>query len=84
MDTKQLHILRHALGTGEKGTKPSYRNHFVTGENSSDYADCMTLVADGLMVHCRGNALSGGDDIFMVTDAGRVAARPERKASANV
>lgn len=70
----QLSILRHALGIGEDGCAPSYRNHFVTGEGGSDHALCMALVAAGLMTRHSGNALSGGSDVFAATSAGRLAA----------
>lgn len=70
----QLGILRHALGVGEDGCAPSYRNHFVTGEGGRDHALCMALVAAGLMTRYSGNALSGGSDVFGATNAGRAAA----------
>ncbi|WP_313244011.1 hypothetical protein [Stenotrophomonas rhizophila] len=70
----QLSILRHALGVGEDGCAPSYRNHFVTGEGGRDHALCMGLVAAGLMTRYSGNALSGGSDVFGATNAGRAAA----------
>ncbi|CAG2089073.1 hypothetical protein XCY_001830 [Xanthomonas arboricola pv. juglandis] len=69
----ELHALRHSLGTGQDGSNPSYRNHFVTGSDSTDYPTCMQLVGLGLMQRRGGNALSGGDDIFTVTAAGRAA-----------
>jgi len=73
MDSKQLHILQHSLGLDQYGRGSMYRNHFVTGEGSMDHADCMALVASGLMTVRSGNALSGGDDVFRVTDAGKIA-----------
>jgi hypothetical protein len=73
MDAKQLHILQHSLGLDEYGRGTFYRNHFVTGEGSKDHADCMQLVTDGFMTVRRGNELSGGDDVFRVTDAGKAA-----------
>ncbi|MDC9651478.1 hypothetical protein [Xanthomonas perforans] len=66
-------MLRHSLGTGEYGRERSYRNHFVTGAGSTDHPTCMQLVELGLMQRHSGNALSGGDDIFTVTAAGRAA-----------
>ncbi|MBB5885423.1 hypothetical protein DYQ93_11655 [Xanthomonas sp. LMG 8992] len=72
-----LHILRHALGTGEDGRAPCYRNHFVTGEGSSDHPLCMQLATMGLMVRRNGSPLTGGADLFTVTQEGRAAARPE-------
>jgi len=69
----ELHILRHALGVGESGRERSYRNHFVTGEGGADHRNCMALVERGFMVQRAGNAITGGDDLFTVTDAGRAA-----------
>lgn len=74
MHAEQFSILRHALGIGDCGTKPPYRNHFVTGEGSDDHAHCMALVERGLMTRRNGSALSGGDDVFSVTADGRLAA----------
>ena len=68
MTEKQRDILRHALGLGRE--RNSYRNHFVTGPGSDDYADCEALVAAGLMHRREGNPLSGGDPIYSVTKAG--------------
>ena len=76
MDAALLAILRHALGTGDDGTRPPLRNHFVTGEGSTDHPHCMALVERGSMTRRAGNALSGGDDIFSVTANGRLAAAP--------
>ncbi|WP_037437843.1 hypothetical protein [Sinorhizobium fredii] len=73
MDAKQLRILQHSLGLDQYGRGTFYRNHFVTGEGSKDHADCMALVAVGFMTVRSGSALSGGDDIFHVTDSGRTA-----------
>lgn len=78
--TKKLHILQHAIGRDEHGRpryphNPEFRNHFVTGEGSRDHAACLELVAEGLMRRRSGSAISGGDDIFHVTDAGRAYVR---------
>lgn len=75
---RQLLILRHAIGLnddGRPGKAGEYRNHFVTGEGSDDYDDCKALVASGHMIRRAGSPLTGGDDLFMVTDTGRFAAR---------
>lgn len=69
-EAKRLHILQHSLGVDRYGQGRQYRNHFVTDEGSSDYQHCMALVEAGLMTRRPGNALSGGDDIFIVTRAG--------------
>ena len=71
MTDEQREIMRHALGLNRG--RGDYRNHFVTGLGSTDYADCEALVAAGMMSKRAGNALSGGDDIYRVTDAGRAA-----------
>ena len=73
MNSEQHDILRHALGLG-RGSR-EYRNHFVTGPGSTDYPHCQALVAEGLMTRREGHPISGGDPIFTVTEAGRVAAR---------
>jgi len=77
LSEQQLHILRHALGVGEDGCGTSYRSHFVTGKGGADHQHCMALVERGYMVQRTGNAVTGGDDLFMVTDAGRAAAREQ-------
>jgi hypothetical protein len=64
---RQKEILTHALGG-----KQNYRNHFVTGEGSTDHADCCALVELGLMwKSARKDELTGGGDLFHVTDEGR-------------
>lgn len=73
---RQIGILRHALGTGDDSRKQAYRNHFVTGEGSDDYADCMALVDGGLMARRAGSELTGGNDLFMVTEAGKRVSAP--------
>lgn len=69
MDSK-LHILQHSLGVNEYGEGRQYRNHFCTGPGSNDYDNCLALVAEGLMTRNKGSEISGGDDIFCVTQKG--------------
>lgn len=64
----QLHILRHSLGLNYG--KEIYRNHFCTNERTTDWPDCVALVDMGLMTRQKGGALTGGDDVFYVTEAG--------------
>jgi hypothetical protein len=71
MPAVDLQILRHALGVGDSGWERSYRNHFVTGRSSADHQHCMALVERGFMVQRAGNAITGGDDLFTVNEAGR-------------
>lgn len=74
----QRDILRHALGLNR--SKESYRNYFVTGEGSTDYADCMALVEVGLMERRGGGSEeTGGDDLFQVTQAGKAIAEQENE-----
>ena len=73
VEPRQRDILRHTLGLG-RGLR-EYRNHFVTGPGSTDYADCEALVASGMMTRREGNPLSGGAEVYHVTDAGRAALR---------
>ena len=83
LPAEQLNVLRHALGIGHGGWEPSHRNHFATGHGSADHKLCLQLVERGLMSKHRGNALSGGDDVFCATGAGRkaaVALPPEQTA----
>lgn len=67
----RMHILRHSLGVPDPDQTNMYRNHFVTGEGSLDHPDCMALVRLGLMVRHAGNPITGGDDVFYVTGAGK-------------
>lgn len=66
-----LHILQHSLGVDKYGQGNQYRNHFVTGEGSTDYPDCQALVRAGLMTRQKGGRLTGGDDAFFVTEDGK-------------
>ncbi|WP_437310096.1 hypothetical protein [Sorangium sp. So ce388] len=79
-----LHVLQHALGRDERGKSPrggDYRNHFCAGEGHSDFTACRDAVTQGLMVEHPPRAISGGDYIFTVTDAGKayVAANSPRE-----
>ena len=65
----QLHILQHSLGLTYG--KKMYRNHFCTGEGSSDHPDCMFLVCAGYMTRRKGSQITGGDDVFYVTEEGK-------------
>lgn len=77
MDNAQLHILRHALGIRDDGRGATYRNHFVTGEDSAAHPHCMELVDSGHMERHASNELTGGDDLFTATESGLQAARPQ-------
>ena len=75
---KRLHIIRHSLGLDDKGQGREYRNRFITGPGSEDHAVCMALVTNELMSRRAGSELTGGDDTFHVTEAGRTFERANR------
>ncbi len=68
-----LRVLQHALGRDEYGRSPrgNYRNHFCAGDGSADFATCRDGVARGLMREYPPSDISGGDFVFVVTDAGK-------------
>lgn len=75
MSPEQLQILRHSLGLDQAGNGHAYRNHYVTGEGSTDHPVCMELVEGGFMEKRRPSELTGGDDLFILTAFGKAAAR---------
>jgi hypothetical protein len=66
-----LSIMQHALGLDAYGRGEGYRNHFVTGEGSTDWPHCMEAFRLGYMSMREGNELSGGDNVFTVTASGK-------------
>lgn len=68
---QSLHILQHALGLDDYGRGESYRNHFVAGEGSDDWAMLQEHVAAGRMIEHAPREIFGGGSCFTVTDAGR-------------
>ena len=73
---KQLSILRHAIGRDDNGYLKSphgeYRNHYVAAR---DDADCLSLVAAGLMVVRLSGILNNDDALFCCTESGKEKAR---------
>ena len=69
MTERQIELGRHALGLPNKQRK-SYRNHFVAGEGHSDYPDWLQMVEKGNATYRKGNEISGGDDVFWLTEIG--------------
>ena len=69
---ERLHVLQHSLGLDQYGRGAGHRNHFVTCEGTTDWPVCVAAVADGLMTQTKGNAITGGGDVFRVTPAGMV------------
>lgn len=79
MTPQQIELARHALGLGN-GRKISYRNHYVVGPGSEDYDNWQAMASSGLAHRRKGNQLSGGDDIFWLTEIGaRAALKPREK-----
>lgn len=69
MTTRQKELARHALGLRPRN-KISYRNRFVAGPGHSDYQDWLEMVEQGNAFRRTGGEMSGGDDIFWLTDVG--------------
>ena len=87
MEAELLHVLQHSLGVDKFGRGTQYRNRFVTGEDSVDHPFCMKAVERNLMTRHAGSALTGGMDLFCVTDEGRrfvaeQSPKPDRKQRA--
>lgn len=81
MTPEQLHILQHSLGLDEYGRGTGHRNHFVTGEGSTNHPTCMSLVELGHMEIRRAKYEPyGGDDVFAVTEGGCRAVAAESPA----
>lgn len=66
-----LEIMRHTIGVDQYGRRRHDRNYFITGEGGKDWLACVGLVSAGYMTSRKGNAATGGDDIFFATDSGR-------------
>ena len=73
MTPEQIKLARHALGLPNK-RKISYRNHFVTGDGSGDYADWNAMVDAGMAKVRRNVEMYGGADYFRLTIDGAKAA----------
>jgi hypothetical protein len=69
LSATQVQILQHSLGLTYGGAM--YRNHFCTNEGTIDYPGCIALVNAGYMTRRKGSQITGGDDVFYVTDAGK-------------
>lgn len=72
LDERHAKILRHALGLERNGERRSFRNHFSTAAESTDYDLCMEMVDSGHMVLRRsGFQMAGAPGvIFGVTSKG--------------
>lgn len=68
--TTVLDILQHALGRDQYGRGTDWRNHFCVG-SGPDLVTCREAVSQGIMTEHPPSAISGGDFVFVVTDAGK-------------
>lgn len=66
-----IEILQHSLGLDEHGQGKSYRNHYVSGDGCDGWDTLLDLVSRGLMTRSPGSSITGWDDCFTVTEAGR-------------
>lgn len=69
MTPTQIELARHALGLPNRRNR-SYRNHFVCGPGNSDFDNWTAMVTAGFARHRNGGVLSGGEDVFWLTEAG--------------
>lgn len=69
MSPKQRDLARHALGLPNP-RRCSYRNHFVAGPGHADYQDWMVMTIRGDAKRRVGDPITGGDDLFTLTQAG--------------
>jgi hypothetical protein len=75
---KEREVLRHA--TGWNSAQPQFRNHYCTSPGGDDWETIQALCARGMMrIGRKPSALSGGDTIFVVTDAGIEGLRADAK-----
>lgn len=72
-EAEKISLARHALGLDGRH-KVTYRNHFVTGPGSVDYAPWLAMVESGDAIRRPGSELTGGDDLFTLTLKGARAA----------
>ena len=72
MTERQIGLARHALGLSYKRT--SYRNYFVTGDDSTDFPDWEAMVKGGFATRRGPVKVLGGDYCYHLTRAGATAA----------
>jgi len=74
MKPELLSILQHSLGVDRFGRGHQYRNHFVTGPDTTDWPWVQELVGQGFMEPIRAlPILEKRDHGFRVTAAGKAA-----------
>lgn len=66
LSAAERHVLEHSLAWPKR-----YRNHYCASVGHSDWETLQALCARGLMgIGRKPSALSGGDTVFLVTQAG--------------
>jgi hypothetical protein len=73
MTPEQRTLARHALGL-DRRQKRSYRNRFITGPGSTDHPAWMQMEKEGNARRRAGSEITGGDDLFVLTFKGALAA----------
>ncbi len=73
LSPQQKSLARHALGLPNRN-KRSWRNHFVAGPGSVDHDLWSQMVRMGAARQHPPTALTGGDDLFTLTQDGARAA----------
>jgi hypothetical protein len=81
--SNDLEVLRHAISADKYGQRRNDRNYFITGPGSTDYPTCTALVERGLMYRTPGNAITAGEDVFRLTDAGFAHVRATAEVDTN-
>ncbi len=100
MNQRWLSILQHTLGLDQYGQPPKgrvpcsdddfpncYRNNYVIGEESPDFATLCDLVTCGLMTDAGAKEILGGMHVFHATQRGfeavrRYSPRPPKQTKA--
>ena len=77
MTPEQRKLARHALGFPNK-QNTSYRNHFCTGEGSTDYLHWEAMVTAGEAIR-RTGPLWGGDNMYHLKLEAALAARDPKE-----
>ncbi|TDR94163.1 hypothetical protein [Enterovirga rhinocerotis] len=68
LSAHERELARHALGLPH-ADKRSWRNHYVVG-SGPDHEAWLGLLRDGLACRRPGSPLTGGDDLFWLTQVG--------------
>lgn len=73
LSPRQIELARHALGL-PNGRRRSYRNHFCCGPGHTDFEEWQAMRDAGTARRFKPTALSDGNFMFLLTEAGARAA----------